>query len=152
MTAEQKETLWSTLKTFAPDSISWNHYDLSAQTPIQDVNLWKEFLTQRDVIDWIKDEQTLLQRYELAKLSTDVANSRSVGQAQLISAMSKINSENKSAIAKGPIFIYTYVPLNAEQEHAPNVIQLKEDIFLDKSKQVKSENAERTEELPIFTV
>ena len=152
MTAEQKETLWSTLKTFAPDSISWNHYDLAAQTPIQDVELWKEFLTQRDVIDWIKDEQTLLQRYELAKLSTDVANSRSVGQAQLISAMAKINSENENAIAKGPIFIYTYVPLNAEQEHAPNVVELKEDIFLDKTKQIKSEAAERTEELPIFTV
>lgn len=152
MTNEQKEALWAILKDNAPESISWNHYDLATNTDVTDVDLWKAFLTERDVIDWVKDEQTLLQRYELAKLSTDVAKSRSVGQAQLISAMSKINNENENNIAKGPIFIYTYVPLNAEQEHAPNVVQLKEDIFLDKSKQIESAVPEKDDDLPIFTV
>ena len=47
-------------------------------------------------------------------------NSRSVGQAQLINALVKIDeaATNKD----GPVFIYSYVPLNDEQKFAPNVM------------------------------
>ena len=47
-------------------------------------------------------------------------NSKSVGQAQLINSLIKIDEavSNKT----GPVFIYTYVPLNEEQKFAPNVM------------------------------
>ena len=117
------------MRAFAPKSIAWNHYDLAQKTPIPDVEVWKEFLMDPDVRDWLAEERGLLQSSELAKLSTDVSNSRSVGQAQLISAMDRINQSNKNDAATGPAFIYTYVPLNAQQQHAPNVRMLTEDIF-----------------------
>lgn len=114
---------------FAPKSITWNHYDLAQFTEIDDIALWKEFLQNREVIDWLEEERIMLQQYELTKLSTDITNSRSVGQAQLISAMERINNANKDTTSSGPIFIYTYIPLNAQQKQATNVHELKEDIF-----------------------
>lgn len=129
MDVNQEDLCWAELRFHAPKSISWNHYDLAAKTEIHDVNLWKEFLQTREVIDWLNEERIILQTYELAKLSTNVSDSRSVGQAQLISAMGKVTDANRVNAATGPIFIYSYVPLNAEQRHAPNVQELTEDIF-----------------------
>lgn len=129
MIQETYDQCWEIMRAFAPKSIAWNHYDLAQKTPIPDVDIWKEFLMDIDVRDWLTEERSLLQSSELAKLSTDVSNSRSVGQAQLISAMDRINQSNKTEAATGPIFIYTYVPLNAQQQHAPNVRMLTEDIF-----------------------
>ena len=133
MTTEEYEACWEQMKTFAPKSVSWSHYDLARETDINDIELWKEFLFKRDVVDWLTEERTLLQSSELAKLSTDVSKSRSVGQAQLISAMQRIDNANKEETASGPAYIYIYVPLNTEQEHAPNVQILTEDIFHGKS-------------------
>ena len=129
MTRETYDECWALMRFHAPKSIAWNHYDFAAKTDMDNVEIWKEFLRDRDVIDWLTEERVLLQDSELAKLSTDVASSRSVGQAQLISAMDKISNANKSNAATGPTFIYTYIPLNAEQKHAPNVHELTEDIF-----------------------
>ena len=133
MTNTEYEACWEQMRTFAPKSISWSHYDLARETEIEDIDLWKEFLLKRDVIDWLAEERIILQSSELAKLSTDVSKSRSVGQAQLISAMQRIDKDNREETASGPAYIYTYVPLNTEQIHAPNVQILQEDIFHDKS-------------------
>ena len=46
-------------------------------------------------------------------------NSKSVGQAQLINSLIKL--EEASSSKEGPTFIYCYVPLNEEQKNAPNV-------------------------------
>ena len=132
MTQTMVDKCWEQIKMFAPKSISWSHYDLAVQTEVESVETWKTFLLRRDVQEWLEQERTILQQAELSKLSTEVANSRSVGQAQLISTMQKINESNKANKAEGPAFIYCYVPLNSQQEHAPNVQILEEDIFYDK--------------------
>lgn len=125
-----KEKLWQIFRDTAPASISMNHYELATQTEVNDPELWKQFLKESDVIDWIKEERALLQQIELAKLSTDIANQRSVGQAQLITAMNKINEQNEDKTKQGPAFIYTYIPLNDNQKHADNVRAENKDIFL----------------------
>ena len=130
MAKNTNEELWQILKAAAPDSITWNHYDLAVNTTVNDPDIWKKFLNKPEVIDWVNEEQKMLQRYELAKLSTNVADTRSVGQAQLISAMDKINTANEAHTKKGPIFIYSYVPLNKQQEHADNVQTVPYDVFL----------------------
>ena len=129
LTQEQLDACWEELNRFAPESISWNHYDLATNTDINDVALWKAFIQRGDVAEWLEEERILLQRAELSKLSTRVADSRSTGQAQLIAAMGRLNESNKIEAATGPAFIYTYIPLNKEQEHAANVKILDEDIF-----------------------
>ena len=129
ITPAEIEECWKVLKTFAPKSISWNHYDFAVQTEIADVEVWKAFLLNADVREWLDEERALLQDTELAKLTSNVSNSRSVGQAQLISAMNRLNDANKDDAATGPAFIYSYVPLTIDQQHAANVQTLTEDIF-----------------------
>ena len=132
LTAEQKEQCWEILRVDAPQSLSWNHYELATSTEITDTEVWKTFLLDPEVQEWLNEERVMLQEYELAKLTHGVSSSRSMGQAQLINSMEKLNAQNRTKTASGPIFIYTYIPLNAAQQAAPNVVMLQEDVFLDK--------------------
>ena len=129
ITEKELDECWAALKSFAPKSISWNHYDFAIETEITNVELWKAFLLNANVREWLDEERALMQDTELAKLTQNVSGSRSVGQAQLISAMNRLNDANKDEAATGPAFIYCYVPLTIDQQHAPNVQMLTEDIF-----------------------
>lgn len=60
MTTEEYEACWEQMKTFAPKSVSWSHYDLARETDINDIELCKESLFKRDVVDWLTEERTLL--------------------------------------------------------------------------------------------
>lgn len=127
MDETQKEQLWEQFKALEAKAISMNHYDLARITAIKDVRLWKLFLTDPEVSAYIDQEASILAQAELRKLTADVSDSRSVGQAQLINAMGKI-AETKTT-KEGPIFIYTYVPLTDSQIKADNVQLLDKDVF-----------------------
>jgi hypothetical protein len=105
-----------------------NHYDLAAITGM-DAQIWKTFMMDENVSDWLEEERKIMRSTELAKLTSNISSSRSVGQAQLISALDRLENNKTDTGAQGPAFIYTYVPLNAEQKQAPNVQLLQEDIF-----------------------
>lgn len=96
-----------------------NHYQLAAQTHIADPIVWKIFLTDPQIADYISSEMNLIRTASINEIIHKAPNSKSVGQAQLINALTKIDemASNKT----GPVFIYSYVPLNAEQAYAPNV-------------------------------
>lgn len=96
-----------------------NHYQLALETRIEDPMVWKEFLVDPRIADYIQSEMNIIRSASINEIIQKAPNSKSVGQAQLINALVKIdeNSANKD----GPVFIYSYVPLNAEQEFAPNV-------------------------------
>ncbi len=81
-----------------------------------------------DVSDWVNSELAVLQTSELNKLIQNVSKSNSVGRAQLITAINKM--QGMSGNREGPVFIYTYVPLDDQQEHAPNVRRTSNDVFL----------------------
>lgn len=128
MDEKQKAELWEAFKALEQKAIAMNHYDLARITHIKDVQLWKKFLTDPEVSSYIDQEAQILTQTELRKLTSDVSDSRSVGQAQLINAINKLNDTKLTK--EGPIFIYTYVPLSSSQKQADNVVQLKEDVFL----------------------
>lgn len=127
MDAQQKAEMWQQFKALEEKAISMNHYDLARITNIKDVQLWKQFLTDPEVSAYIDQESQILTQTELRKLAADVSDSRSVGQAQLINAMQKL-TDNKST-KEGPIFIYTYVPLNKSQAKADNIVEEDHDVF-----------------------
>lgn len=127
MDSIQKEQMWEQFKALEAKGITMNHYDLARVTSIKDVQLWKQFLTDPEVVAYIDQEAQILTQSELRKLASDVSDSRSVGQAQLINAMSKL-TENKT-LKEGPIFIYSYVPLSENQMKADNVRIEDHDVF-----------------------
>ena len=96
-----------------------NHYQLAAETHIKDAILWKLFLTDPRIADYISSEMSRIRTASINEIIHKAPNSKSVGQAQLINALVKID---EAAVNKnGPVFIYSYVPLNEEQKFAPNV-------------------------------
>lgn len=123
----QKAEMWELFKALEAKAIQMNHYDLARVTTQKDVQLWKQFLTDPEVTAYIDQEAQILTQSELRKLASDVSDSRSVGQAQLINAMSKLTDTKTTK--EGPIFIYTYVPLSSSQEKAANVEIATEDVF-----------------------
>lgn len=128
MDNETKAQLWEQFMALEAKAISMNHYDLARITTVQDVSLWKKFLTDPEVSAYIEQEAAILAQTELRKLAQDVSDSRSVGQAQLINAMSKLTDTKTTK--EGPIFIYTYVPLSANQLQAENVVVEDHDLFV----------------------
>lgn len=128
LTPEQLEQLWALFKEQGANAITWNHYELAEKTTEHDPEVWKAFLMHPDVISWIQSEINLVQNAELKKMVKGAANTRSVGQAQLINAFTKLS--DTSGAKEGPVFIYIHTPLNAEQAHAPNTQELANNPFI----------------------
>lgn len=111
-------------------AIYLDHYELSKMTEFSALS-WKEFLTHPAVADWMAQEMRLLQQSKLRLLIRDIdSNTKSTGLPQLINVLSG-QLENVKKKDDGPIFIYTYVPLNNQEKHAPNVRTAEDDISLE---------------------
>ena len=67
----------------------------------------------------------LIRNASINEIIHKAPNSKSVGQAQLINALVKI--DEAAANKTGPVFIYSYVPLNNEQKFAPNIALIQEE-------------------------
>lgn len=97
-----------------------NHYQLAMETSIHDAMEWKIFLMDPRISDYINSEMNIIRNAAINEIIQKAPNSKSVGQAQLINSLVKIDELTSNK--EGPVFIYSYVPLNAEQSFAPNVV------------------------------
>ena len=125
---EKKAQLWEVYKNLGQNALKANHYTLAAETTINDPALWKEFLMEQDVNDYINQETAILQQAEFRSILLNTARDNSAGRAQLINAFMSVN--NKQSKKEGPIVIYSYIPLNAEQMKAGNIEINKKDPFI----------------------
>lgn len=128
--------------TLGERALYMNHYQLAAETRIEDPIIWKMFLIDPRISDYINSEMNIIRGASINEIIQKAPNSKSVGQAQLINALVKIDetATNKD----GPVFIYSYVPLNAEQSFAPNVLMPSEGI-----KQKEDHEEEKDKEITI---
>lgn len=129
-----KQTLHSTMldefKALGRKALTMNHYDFAEiSKTTNDPQDWKEFLQFEPVSEYITEEFNAIQDSELRKLILDINNSSSVGKAQLINALQKQLKEHADDKKTGPVFIYTYVPLNPNERNAENVEVLTNDPF-----------------------
>lgn len=126
LTQKQKNELWDQYKKLGAKALKSSHYTLAIETNIDDPTLWKEFLMEPDVNDYIIQETNLLQQAEFRNILLNSDKDSSAGRAQLINALNSVTQKSKK---DGNIIIYSYVPLNAQQLKAPNIEINKEDIF-----------------------
>ena len=104
------------------------HYDLSRSSGIEDSQLWKRFLMETRVSNWIDQEITLIKSTTLRKMIKNAdSNERSYGAAQMLNALNK--SFDTDTTKEGPMFVYTYVPLNEREQGAPNTQRADRDLF-----------------------
>ena len=124
---EQKKILWQEYKALGEDALKANHYTLAATTAISDPVIWKEFLIEQDVSDYINQETAILQQAEFRSILLNTARDNSAGRAQLINAMMSVNQKQNKK--EGPIVLYSYIPLNEQQLKASNIEINKTDPF-----------------------
>ena len=115
----KKAELWKMYKTLGADALKANHYTLALTTSENNPTVWKEFLMEQDVNDYITQETALLQQAEFRSILLNTARDNSAGRAQLINAMMSVNQKQNKK--EGPIVIYSYIPLNEQQMKAPNI-------------------------------
>jgi len=104
-----------------PDALYKDHYEL-AKTNSFSATSWKNFLTHPKVADWLAEEMRLVAQTKLRLLLKDIdSDTKSTGLAQLINTIGNHVDGNESKKDSGPVFIYAFIPLNSQEEHAPNV-------------------------------
>ena len=119
LTKAQFDECWEVFTGLGEEGLYMNHYQLSQATTIHDAIQWKLFLTDPQVVDYISTEMNIIRTAAINDMVHKAPDSNSVGQSQLINALGKL--DEKATKKEGPVFIYSYVPLNEEQKYAPNV-------------------------------
>lgn len=104
-----------------------SHFDLAKDSEVKDLQMWKDFLSDLRVVQYLDLELTLFKQSQQRKLiQKATSNDKSVGTAQMINALNKtLDMEDKS----GNIFIYTYVPPNTKEAESLYASAETEDIF-----------------------
>ena len=95
-----------------------SHYELAEQTGMSPIS-WKKFLLDPRVAAFISEEMDLLKRAKVSTMLSTVDTNKNTGQAQLLNTL--LNQTKNTNRKEGPVFIYTHIPLNSQEEHAPNV-------------------------------
>ena len=109
--------------------ITMSQYDLAKYTEIKDHEVWVAFLKDPRVADVLNEELAMYKQAQQRKLiSQATSNSRSVGVAQMVNALSK-SIEDDGAGKTGEIFIYSYVPMNPREVNSPCAREESHDIF-----------------------
>lgn len=112
-----------------PDAIYLDHYELSKQTKYSSLK-WKSFLTHPAVSDWFQSELRLMVDSKLRILIRDIdGNTKSTGLPQLINTLTAKSKED-SKKSSGPIFVVLHIPLNEQEQNAPNVRKYKSGLEL----------------------
>lgn len=116
---QQYEKLFTVFSKLGVEATTITHYDLAEKTEINDYVLWREFLLDPRTTDWRKTEMSIIKQGQINKIIHSAADSKSVGNAQIINAFANMDKDERKK--DGPAFIYTHVPLNKEQEHSKAV-------------------------------
>lgn len=101
------------------DALYYDHYELSALTGHSPID-WKRFLQDPRIAAFVAEETEMLKKTKAMSMLRTVDSNRNVGQAQLLNTL--LNQTKGEQKKEGPVFIYTHVPLNENEEHASNVV------------------------------
>lgn len=122
---------WAEKQRMGQEPLLLDHYELATGSRFS-ANDWKAFLTNPQVVDEMNKEFILMQQSKVKKLISSVdSETRSTGTAQIINALTANIERGTEGKNTGPAFIYTFVPLNNEQQHAQNVHILDHNPFIE---------------------
>lgn len=103
-----------------PDALFFDQYEL-AKSSGYDSGLWSQFLRDGSVQKYIAQETKVFSEAQQRKLlQRATSNDKSVGTAQMIGAIQKINQEDD---AETGFYIYSHVPLNINECEADGVTE-----------------------------
>lgn len=116
---EQFKELQDLFNKIGQTALFMTHYDLAERTDVSPID-WKQFLMDPRVAAFIVEEMDMLKKSKVAIMLNTVDTNKNTGQAQLLNTL--LNQTKGTEKKEGPVFIYTQIPLNYEEEHAKNVV------------------------------
>lgn len=112
------ETLQKLFNGIGEQALYMNHYQLAEQTGESPI-AWKRFLMDQRVATLINEELELIKKSKVAVMLSQVDTNKNTGQAQLLNTL--LNQTKATDRKEGPVFIYTMVPLNTQEQGAKDV-------------------------------
>ena len=113
-------------KNMGEKALAMSHYELERACDKRfTAEEWRSFLSKPEIQEYINKEMTIIRDSTVNKLVQSSATTKSVANAQMLNTLSKMSED--SGQKEGPIFIYCHVPLNDEQKHADNIVELNAD-------------------------
>ena len=101
-------------------AIFFTHYEFAKHTEIKSPDIWKQFLMNPTVAEWMSSEVETIRQVQLRRIVNNASDeSRSVGTAQMINALDKVSATTQQRT--GNTFVYCYTPLNEREMQSPNV-------------------------------
>ena len=123
-TETQFKDLQDLFNTLGQDALYLTHYELAERTGESPIS-WKKFLMDPRVSAFIAEELAMLEKIKAAVMLSTVDTNKNTGQAQLLNTL--LNRTKGNDKKEGPVFIYTQVPLNKQEQGAANVVIYNED-------------------------
>lgn len=123
-TETQFRDLQDLFNTLGQDALYLTHYELAERTGESPIS-WKKFLMDPRVSAFIAEEMAMLEKIKAAVMLSTVDTNKNTGQAQLLNTL--LNRTKGNDRKEGPVFIYTQVPLNKQEQGAANVVIYNED-------------------------
>lgn len=124
---KEDETVFKDLQdlfnSIGQEALFLSHYELAERTSESPID-WKNFLMDPRVSAFVNEEMDMLKKAKVAVMLKSVDTNKNTGQAQLLNTL--LNQTKRSDKKEGPVFIYTQVPLNAQERGAKNVVILDE--------------------------
>lgn len=125
---KEEETLLQELQdmfnSVGEEALYMTHYELAERTGYSPIS-WKIFLMDARVAAFIAEELEMLKKAKVSIMLKTVDSNKNTGQAQLLNTL--LNQSKVSDKKEGPVFIYTQIPLNDQEQHARNVVIINED-------------------------
>lgn len=125
---KEEETLLQELQdmfnSVGEEALYMTHYELAERTGYSPID-WKTFLMDARVAAFIAEEMDMLKKAKVSVMLKTVDSNKNTGQAQLLNTL--LNQSKVSDKKEGPVFIYTQIPLNDQEQHARNVVIINED-------------------------
>jgi hypothetical protein len=125
---KEEETLLQELQdmfnSVGEEALYMTHYELAERTGYSPID-WKMFLMDARVAAFIAEEMDMLKKAKVSVMLKTVDSNKNTGQAQLLNTL--LNQSKVSDKKEGPVFIYTQIPLNDQEQHARNVVIINED-------------------------
>lgn len=125
---KEEETLLQELQdmfnSVGEEALYMTHYELAERTGYSPIS-WKIFLMDARVAAFIAEEMEMLKKAKVSVMLKTVDSNKNTGQAQLLNTL--LNQSKVSDKKEGPVFIYTQIPLNDQEQHARNVVIINED-------------------------
>jgi hypothetical protein len=125
---KEEETLLQELQdmfnSVGEEALYMTHYELAERTGYSPID-WKTFLMDARVAAFIAEEMDMLKKAKVSVMLKTIDSNKNTGQAQLLNTL--LNQSKVSDKKEGPVFIYTQIPLNDQEQHARNVVIINED-------------------------